>query len=699
MKMQRPLTCAVSAVLFSLLLPTGAAPSRSGPPAPPDESISGVYVWVKDSGGGAPKPKAVVALDFAAAGQVTAIASQPDERWTSEGTYALKNGRLDLDLPELGWKAQAAPFKLDKAGLTLPFQVLTDKAGTSSWRQARPSRLPGLRALAAFDEAIGEGLRGEAARDRVMDILRREYGAPTAGDPAAEPPGPGPRAARSTDGPIIKVDKDYRNLFLSYDDGGPHETIMLQSFLRDEPERKPIPLKIHPIGADPRTQRRDKPVNSEDNPKKLVAWLLNPNWTSSFYSYNGPVFDAGGAERTIKVKGRTDSSKNYGIDPISHQKVLEWAGYMVKTARDGDVTLKRIVEALRDEPGALILSGHGTLSDRGLRKSLAVPRDIPVFMTGVILYDYWESFDKEREKEIPVFRDEMRRRMDEQVEAVKEYFPDLPEPGNERRYEILDHYFRNLWMPLSKSTGQVWLGFTSDFLALVRAHDGLDFSRSLVFLSSCDSATNAEGAMALRPKVYFGYSGTEYIRGATRIEKYLVAALARPTVSAREAYTRAFIVLGNKVWFHPEDQHLANLVLAGPNGILAFKAYGNETALPVKKDLDESLSLALYTPYNSVTFWLMFLNRWATDLGEGRAALERCFDTFWKEKKRPSVGEIYCQQGVVGNHDPEEQEVADATLAVTGKSKYRDKPFNGRFTLNDGPARPSLNPPPWDKKK
>lgn len=56
-------------------------------------------------------------------------------------------------------------------------------------------------------------------------------------------------------------------------------------------------------------------------------------------------------------------------------------------------------------------------------------------------------------------------------------------------------------------------------------------------------------------------------------------------------------------------------------------------------------------------------------------------------------------QGIVGDHYPSEDEVADATLAVTGKSRFRDKAYNGRFTLNDVPGRPSFNPPPWDKKK
>ena len=684
------------ALLLGVVLLFGVTPRSPGRPAGPDDGLSGVFHWLKDSGGGAPKEKAVVALDFDRAGTVTAVASQPGEGWTSDGTYKVSGGRIDLDLPEVGWKSEARPFALENGVLTLPFQVLSDKPGTSRWRAVPPHRLPGLRALAAFDAAVREGLNGEAALDRVVAELGSAYGPGKA--PAEGPAAGGPRAS-AEDAPTIKVEKDYRSLYLRYDDNGPSETAILRTFLRDEPERKPIPLKYHPIGADPRTQRQAKPDTSADNPKNLTAWLINPNWNSGFYAYNGPVYAADGAEQTVKVSGRTDCAKNYGIDPDTHRKVLEWAGYKVKTARDGEVTLRKIVEALRDEPGVLVFSGHGTISDRGLQTTLAVRRLVPMIMTGVVLYDYWETFDKERERDLPVFRDEMRRRLDDQVETVKEYFPDLPERGNARRYAILEHYFRALWLPLSRNAGQLWLGLTSDFLALVRTHDGLDFSRSLVYLSSCDSATTDEGALALRPKVYFGYSGTEYIRGAARIEKYLISALARPTVCAREAYTRAFIVLGSQVWFHPEDSYLANFVLAGPNGINAFKAYGNEMAAPVKKDLDEGLSLATLTPYNSITFWLMFLNRWDNDMGHGRAALEHCFDAFWKGKIHPGQGQTFCEQGLVGSHYPEEQEVVDATTAVSGSSKYRDKPYNGRFTLNDGPARASLNPPPWDKKK
>jgi hypothetical protein len=197
----------------------------------------------------------------------------------------------------------------------------------------------------------------------------------------------------------------------------------------------------------------------------------------------------------------------------------------------------------------------------------------------------------------------------------------------------------------------------------------------------------------LRAKAFFGFSGTVNIEAAAQLEKFLLSAMARPTFSAREVYTRAFIVPAQRIRFYAEDRHLAWQTLAGMNGVVSLKAFGDALA-PAKPGADEArLGLIPYRPYSSIETWLMFMNRWASDLDGGRQALERCFEAFWKPKKRPGLGETFCTQGVVGDHYPTEDEVAAATLAVTGKSKYRDKTDNGRFTLNDGPARASLNPP------
>jgi hypothetical protein len=200
-----------SALLLGIVLLFGVTPGAPGRPAGPGDGLSGVFHWLKDSGGGAPKEKAVVALDFDGAGTVTAVASQPGEGWTSDGTYAVKDGRLDLDLPEIGWKAKAQAFSVESGILTLSFQVLSDKPGTSSWRAVPQHRLPGLRALAAFDAAVRQGLNGEAALDRIVAELGSAYGP---GKVPAEGSATGGPRASAEDAPTIKVEKDYRNIYL-----------------------------------------------------------------------------------------------------------------------------------------------------------------------------------------------------------------------------------------------------------------------------------------------------------------------------------------------------------------------------------------------------------------------------------------------------------------------------------------------------
>ncbi len=663
----------------------------------PSNDLSAAFEWTGDSGGGKPKAAAVVGLDFDGQGSVTAIAFQPGERWTCSGTYAASAGRIEFDVPELGWKAEKQEFSVRDGVLTLPFQVLTDKPGTSTWRSLPPARAPGLRALQLFDGYVRQGLSGEEAQDRVASELTREFSrAP--GRLAAGPGGSAPLP--KIDVRTFTVEKDYRNLHLAYDDGNPSEIVMLRTFPLGPPERTPLPLTLHPIGGDPRSQRPFEPVCAGDNPGKLLAWLLVPGLNSSFYSYEGPVFRADGAVANVKVRGQTNNSKSYGIDPDHHRLVLEWAGYEVKQAIDGEVTLKAVVDALRAQPGLLLISTHGTMTTKAIQTTLGPePRTVPLFMSGVVLYDYWQKYDRPEDREAPFLRDEMRRRLDEQVESVKELFPDLPPPGNEVRYRILERYISPIWIALSAHSGQIWLAYSADFLRLVVDHYHLDFSRSAVIASACDSATNDEAAQALRPKVFFGFNATVYIRAAARLEKFLLSGMARPTFSAREIFTRAFIILGNQVQFYIEDQHLASRVMAGDNGILSLRAFGNEGTVALTGKDDSGTHLMRYQPYSSVVFWLMFMNRWSADLADGRKALEDSYTVYWSQKKRPGLANAYAMQGIVGDHFPEKDEVALATQAVTGSSSFVERVINGRFTLNDGPKRPSLNPPPWDKKK
>lgn len=84
-----------------------------------------------------------------------------------------------------------------------------------------------------------------------------------------------------------------------------------------------------------------------------------------------------------------------------------------------------------------------------------------------------------------------------------------------------------------------------------------------------------------------------------------------------------------------------------------------------------------YERINTETMWLLKQARWSSsDINKGAEALGRCLELFWKNNKRPGIGEPFCTAGIATS-TPTAKEVEDAQHLVCGKPT---QPV-GRFVL------------------
>lgn len=95
--------------------------------------IQGTYRLLKDSNGTMPKKGAVVELSFAAK-TFTFKAVQPGETVEDKGTYRLIGNHITISFEEMVQGRQSGPYSLKDGVLTLPFMMIGEGKGTSTWK-------------------------------------------------------------------------------------------------------------------------------------------------------------------------------------------------------------------------------------------------------------------------------------------------------------------------------------------------------------------------------------------------------------------------------------------------------------------------------------------------------------------------------------------------------------------------------------
>src|SRR5689334_17446883 len=97
------------------------------------QSISGRYILVKESDGQSPKSGATISINFNANGSFDLKAAMPGTTVTDKGTYKISGDNISISFNEMEQGKQNGPYSLDGGTLILPFKMLKNVKGSSTW--------------------------------------------------------------------------------------------------------------------------------------------------------------------------------------------------------------------------------------------------------------------------------------------------------------------------------------------------------------------------------------------------------------------------------------------------------------------------------------------------------------------------------------------------------------------------------------
>ncbi len=100
------------------------------------QSLPGTYSLVGDSDGTKPKSGAVIKLMLGADGSVSLSAVQPGQTFQDSGTYRASGGRMTMHFEAMDKGCMNQKYSLQGPVLTLPFKMLSDGPGASTWTSA-----------------------------------------------------------------------------------------------------------------------------------------------------------------------------------------------------------------------------------------------------------------------------------------------------------------------------------------------------------------------------------------------------------------------------------------------------------------------------------------------------------------------------------------------------------------------------------
>lgn len=120
-------------------------------------SLAGTWNFVSDSDGATADTGVAVTLSISI-GSVSFSAVGPGQSATDRGTMSTKDNRITISLPGIGKSAADAPYTLSGSRLILPFKVLSDGMGTSTWSKGAET------AEAKASAGAGPGSAGPASR-------------------------------------------------------------------------------------------------------------------------------------------------------------------------------------------------------------------------------------------------------------------------------------------------------------------------------------------------------------------------------------------------------------------------------------------------------------------------------------------------------------------------------------------------------
>ncbi len=99
------------------------------------QTLSGKYLLVKESDGKTPKTGAVISISFNSNGTFNLKAAMQGNVVTDKGSYKISSNNITISFSEMEQGKQTGPYSLEGGTLILPFKMLDNVKGSSTWQQ------------------------------------------------------------------------------------------------------------------------------------------------------------------------------------------------------------------------------------------------------------------------------------------------------------------------------------------------------------------------------------------------------------------------------------------------------------------------------------------------------------------------------------------------------------------------------------
>ncbi len=627
---------------------------------------------VKDSDGTTPSATSVVTLMFEPPNAVHlfALDTSSDQALAYNGKYSFSGANLTLSFGESGFsRSGMAAFDPTQPTITLPFQVFSTKAGTSTWSRR-------VVYVAQNTEDLFEALTTESSmmtlEDRSARILAyaKQY-ATVHADVAGQALRQGMLApAKKADllwflEPYVTstyLSSDGTELVLVYSDGTKVSTI-----LYDRAPQSTAVLTMSPLASDPRIDLAitpDKMTAPQSDPPNKTALLIAPFDATQSFDY----FEPGSP--------LTSQWKLYGFHAADNlagvQSTLEGAGYKVTPILNSDVTVDALVKALSGPaPGFLYFATHGSeLGDLATGQSLG---------TAELTADG-----------MPTTSGLVSRR-DAAFAQLRGKYQDLVDWNIGPGEAPLTVGMVCVPRPKGESDVACFLSVRPGFFSWLNATYKTSFDRSLVMIGACRTDQTSDLRDAIAARAYFGYNVSISAAFAGATVQYFAKSLARHSHSAEESYYNVIRVANTSQMIYPEDALYQGIPAMSSSAAMTYSAQSAfKGHFPKGSSTGDYLKQGwLDTPgANPGSIWLLlFAGRWGGDVMQGQMNFQTCWP-LWKKGNTGGISAPWCQQASPG-YAPHAAELGYAEYLLTGETSASGLPSAPapvpRFTLHDGP--------------
>jgi hypothetical protein len=592
------------------------------------------YSFVRDSSGGHPKAGAEIALLFGANGEAFLYAANSSAAFSDDGSFSYTAGNLALHFNDPDLKVDTNfGLNLSDSRVTMPFQVLSSKKGTSTWQRQPLDLDQGV--FAIYNAAANTStlnLTAAQAAAKAYDFAQAWLAAGRPKSSHLRSFGTPSECAEGGDYCIVGTENLGDSIEIFYKNAPP----LLIDLYAAGLSVPGTPLTVSSLNSDPRVFL-DPAVHSDsqfDPPHKQADIIV-------------PVPDL---ESPSALADMT--------------KMLGERGYSVTELDGAEASVSGIVHAVKGDPGYVVISTHGNKAG--------------YLLTG----DSFAAAGLAQSDIKKATEDFQAKLTEEGLGSLAHY-----KLGTEPAFILGDPncgFELFPWPPGRQCRWKVVI--TPAFWSWLE-DQGVDFSHSLVFISACETDATPALRDMIKARAYFAFSQDVETHFATAVEDYLAESLFRPTHSPEEAFYNMLRIEKTHQMIYKEDR-LFNSVL-GPLGSDASFAildgWGWNGAAWVSYRGDGWLSGKVDA---GQVWWMLYAARWGKDTNGSAKSLEQCLNQYWLKGLPGGLASPYCNAanaGIPKDRSGLKLDVAYAIYLLDGQSPAGFSPdeIPPRWTLDD----------------